>query len=200
MTGRSGATTRMPRNSTLGLAVGAAAVGAALVQFNLQQTFAAVKHPVPLGAANLEADVQVVRGWYRILMEQGTYLQMVRTELVDLAWPLLLGATIVLIYRFTAGLLRTVHPPISAWLYRWAPIWAIGPVFDLLENGFSLAMLTDPFGFPDWWAVAHVAASWSKIVGSVAAAIVGPTLAVIALVTARRARKATDAQQALSPR
>ncbi len=192
-------TAGMTSRLAAGLALGILAVLAAAAQVNLQLTFAQVRHPVPLGTANLEADVEVLRGWYGLLMDQGTYLLMIRTELVDIPWAVLLGLTIVALYRLVATLLRDIHPPIAAWLYRWAPVWAIGPAFDLVENAFSLAMLTDPFGFPAWWSVAHVAASWLKIAGSVVAGVVGPTLTVIALVLGR-GRRAKDAGQALSPR
>lgn len=189
----------LPGNAALGAAFGASLALAVLAQLNLQRTFRAVEHPVGLGAANLEADPEVVRGWYGLLIEQGTYLQMVRTELVDVPWAVLLGATLVTLYRFVGGLLRGLHPPISWVLVRWAPAAAVGPAFDVVENAFSLAMLTDPFGFPGWWAAAHAAASWAKLAGSAAAAVAGPTLTVTALVGAHRMRKAMDAPQALPP-
>ncbi len=172
---------------------------ALLAQLALQLTFRQVRHPVPLSAANLEADVEVVRGWYARLLEQGTYLQMIRTELVDVVWAVLLGLTLVAIYRLVGALLRQVHPPIAAGLVRWAPLAVTGPAFDLIENAFSLAMLTDPYGFPAWWAGAHVAASWVKIVGCVLSALVGPTLTVVALRRGRRAREAANDGQALPP-
>jgi hypothetical protein len=190
----------MPGNVALGLTFGATLVLALLAQLDLQLTFRLVEHPVSLAAANLEADATVVRGWYAVLLEQGTYLQMIRTELVDLLWPIALGAALIALFRFVGGLLRRVHPPISRVLFRWAPLAAIGPAFDVIENAFSLAMLTDPFGFPAWWSVAHVIASWLKIACSVVAAVVGSTLTIIALVSVRRSRKATDARQALPSR
>lgn len=82
---------------------------------------------------------------------------------------------------------------------RWAPLAAIGPVCDLIENAFSLAMLTDPWGFPEWWALAHVLASWAKIAGAVGMAVTGTTLTVIALLIAHRRRKALDAGSAVPP-
>lgn len=190
----------MPGNATLGAVFGVALALTLLAQVALRLTFRLVGHPVSLDAANLEADPEVVRGWYALLLDQGTYLQMIRTELVDIPWAILLGLTLVALYRLVGGLLRSVHPTIAALLFRWAPLAAIGPAFDVVENVFSLAMLTDPFGFPDWWSTAHVVAAWLKIAGVVAAATVGPTLSVIALVSARRTRKAADARQALPPR
>lgn len=188
---------RLQGDVALGTTFAVALVLALLAQWNLQLTFRRVEHPVALGTANLEADPEVVRGWYAQLIEQGTYLQMIRTELVDIPWAILLGATLISLYRFVGGLLRRIHPPVSSWLVRWAPLAAVGPGFDLVENAFSLAMLTDPFGFPDWWALAHVVASWLKIIGAVAAASTGVTLTVIALVSGRRSRKTTDAPQDL---
>lgn len=190
---------RMPRTRVLAITFAIAAVGAGLAQLALQVTFRAARHPVSLAQANVEADPAVVRGWYAQLSEQGTYLQFIRAELVDLLWPVMLAIAIVSLYRLVGGLLRDVDPPIAAWLYRWAPVWAVGPAFDLVENAFSLAMLTDPDGFPDWWAIAHVVASWLKLLGSVAAAVVGPTLTVIALARARRGQRASDARPAVPP-
>lgn len=188
----------MPGNTALALWFAVTALAAAGVQLWLQATFRLVDHPVPLAQANLEAEPAVVRGWYEQLMAQGTYLQFVRTELVDLFWPVCLGAALVSLYRLIGGLVRELHPPIARLLFRLAPFAAVGPAFDVVENGFSLAMLTDPSGFPDWWASAHVAASWCKLAGSALAAVAGSTLTVIALVG--RTRKAADGGQALPPR
>lgn len=190
---------RLPGNLALGTTFTVFLALALLAQVNLQLTFRLVEHPVALAATNLESDPDVVRAWFALLMERGTYLYIVRTELVDIPWAILFGSALVALYRFVGGLLRGTHAPIAAGLVRWAPLAAIGPAFDIVENAFSLAMLTDPFGFPDWWAAAHVVASWSKIAGSVASALVGPTLTAIALVSARRTRKTTDASQAVPP-
>lgn len=188
---------RLPGNRALGTTFGVALVLALLAQLNLQLTFRLVGHPVPLGAANLEPDPEVVRGWYALLIEQGTYLQMVRTELVDILWAILLGFAVVTLNRFVGGLLRNVHRPIASLLVRWAPLAAAGPAFDVVENIFSLAMLTDPFGFPAWWSFAHAAASWAKIVTAIAAPAIGLTLTGMALVIARGRRRAENAGKGL---
>lgn len=148
MSARSDPLTSLPANRRLVLQFALALLLALAAQVNLQLTFRLVHHPVPLGLANLEADPEVVRSWYRLLREQGTYLQMIRTELVDLLWALALGVALVTMCRAIGGLLRRAHPPIAGLLVRWAPLAAIGPVCDLIENAFSLAMLTDPWGFP----------------------------------------------------
>lgn len=172
---------------------------AAAAQVWLQLTFQQVGHPVSLWAANVEADPTVVRGWYQLLMENGTYLLMIRTEVVDLVWAVCLGVTLVAIYRLVGRLLARVDEPIARGLHRWAPLAALGPAFDLVENAVSLAMLTEPAGFPAAWAVLHATVSWLKVGCSIASAVVGPTLAVVALARGR-ARKANDARQAIPSR
>ncbi|MFD1718752.1 hypothetical protein [Georgenia deserti] len=191
--------TTAPRTAVLAGRFAVAATAALAAQLWLQATFRLVEHPVSLGAANLEADPGIVRGWYRTLMEHGTYGQMIRTEVVDLIWPVTLAATLFCLYRLVGGLLRRHRPRAASLIYRLAPLGIVGPAFDLVENAFSLAMLTDPFGFPDWWAAAHVWASWAKIAGSVAAGVVGPTLTVVALVRGRTEQRTAD-DGALSPR
>lgn len=79
--------TTAPRTAVLAGRFAVAATAALAAQLWLQATFRLVEHPVSLGAANLEADPGIVRGWYRTLMEHGTYGQMIRTEVVDLIWP-----------------------------------------------------------------------------------------------------------------
>ncbi|MBE1878335.1 hypothetical protein [Myceligenerans pegani] len=191
----------LPGNAVLLAWFVVTALAAAGVQIWLQATFRLAHHPVPLAQANLEADPAVVRGWYEQLLAQGTYLQFVRAELVDLLWPACLAGALVSLYRLIGGLLRVLDPPVARLLVRLAPFAAVGPAFDVVENGFSLAMLTDPTGFPDWWATAHVVASWCKLAGSVLAAVAGSTLTVVALAgRAGRVRKAADGGQALPPR
>lgn len=181
--------TRMPSNARLGAIFGVLLAGALTAQVNLQWTFAQVDHAVSLFQASIEGDATVLRGWYAQLVEQDTYLGMIRTELVDLPWAIVLGCTLVALYRLVGGLLRNLHPTISTWMFRYAPLAAIGPALDLVENAFSLAMLTDPFTFPDWWASAHGAASVAKLAGSIAAATVGPTLTLIAVARPQRSRQ-----------
>jgi len=55
-----------------------------------------------------------------------------------------------------------------------------GPItacFDATENAFILLTLTDPLGFPDWWALAHSSAALVKWI-LLLIAIIGELLAV----------------------
>lgn len=182
--------TRRHGNVGRGLLFGVLLLTALAAQVTLQRTFAAVNHPVALAAANAESDPQTVRAWYAQLMDQGTYLQMVRTESVDLLWAVALGAAVVALYRFIAGMVQSVDEPISMLLFRLAPLAALGPACDLLENAFSLGMLTDPDGFPGWWPAAQTVLHWTKLSLAVASALVGVGLAVIALFRRRTAAEA----------
>src|SRR5699024_2754348 len=119
---RPGMSRSMPPSRRLGWQFAIVLALALAAQLNMQATFAQVNHPFALGLANLEADVAVVRGWYAQLMDQGTYLQFVRTELVDMVWAVGLAAALVTLYRLVGGLLRDVHPPIGRGLFRWAPL------------------------------------------------------------------------------
>ena len=97
-----------PRHAGAGRPVGAGAVvvTAATGQAWLQATFATVRHPVTLGVANTTADAETVRGWYRVLLAQGTFDRMVATELVDLVWVSGVAATAVLLTVLAARLLE----------------------------------------------------------------------------------------------
>lgn len=194
----------MHRLSTrmIGILLAAALAVALAFQVNLQLTFRQVRHPVALNTANLEPNPEVVRGWYRVLIEQDTYLQMIRTELVDIPWAVALAVTLVLVQSFAAVLLRHRAPRASAFLFRWTPLCALGPAFDVVENLFSLAMLTDPWAFPDVLAASHTVASYIKFSLIAITSVGGLTVTIVAAVRGPGASEAgaTNEREALSPR
>lgn len=102
---------------------------------------------------------------------------------------LTLGVLITCLVRLLGGLLRGVHRSSSNLLYRWAPVFALPAVLDLAENCFSLAMLTDPFAFPDWWTQAHAALATAKHVTAIASPAVGFSIVGLAFVLRARAAK-----------
>lgn len=187
------------RRTTLGLAVGLAiaAIAAVLAQVLLQRSFAAVDHPVSLAEANITADAATVRGWYRVLVGQGTLDQLVFTERIDYLWMIALGTTVVLATLLAARLLRFRNPLASRRLRRLAPWTALAPGIDGVENVLSLIMLSDPFGFPDHLAVAHAWISRLKLAAILLAAVVAPGYALAAMLTGKGER---DGEDAVSPR
>jgi hypothetical protein len=172
-----------PRTTVLVLLLAAAVAVAAVGQVWLQATFATVRHPASLGVANTTADADALRGWYRVLLAQGTLDRMVATELVDLVWVGGVAASSVLLTLVAARLLSRRNPPAAGLLRRIAPWTALAPGMDLVENGLSLVMLADPLGFPAPLAVAHAVVSWLKLAGMVA---VGVGVPAYSLWSARR--------------
>lgn len=162
---------------SLGVAIGGQAA--------LQLMFAQVRHPVPLAVANLTGDPDTLRGWYRVLVEQGTLDRMVITEIVDYLWMAGLGACLVLVTLLAAELLRRRNPPARLRLRQIAPWMIAAPVVDTIENALSLIMLSDPVGFPDPLAYAHATASVIKTVAAVTSATVVPAYAGWAAVRGR---------------
>ncbi len=162
---------------SLGVAVGG--------QLALQLMFARVQHPVPLVVANLTGDPDTLRGWYRVLTEQGTLDRMVITEIVDYLWLAGLGTCLVLITLLVAELLRHRNPPARLSLRKIAPWMIAAPAVDAVENALSLVMLSDPFAFPDPLAYAHATASVIKTAAAVTSATVVPAYAVWAAVRGR---------------
>jgi hypothetical protein len=157
---------RPPTSVLVGLL--ATAVAAAITgQVWLQATFAAVRHPVTLGVANTTADAETVRGWYRVLLGQGTLDRMMATELVDLLWVAGIAASAVLLTLLAARSLEQRNPPAAAVLRRIAPWTALAPGLDLVENCLSLLMLGDPLGFPAPLAATHAGVSWVKLAAMV---------------------------------
>jgi hypothetical protein len=154
-------------------------------QVALQLMFAQVRHPTSLGVANLTGDPDTVRGWYRVLAEQGTLDRMVLTEVVDYLWMAGLGAFLVLVTLLAGELLRHRNPPARLRLRRIAPLMIAAPAVDAVENALSLIMLSDPAGFPGLLAYAHATVSAIKITVAVGSATVVPAYAVWAFVRGR---------------
>lgn len=153
---------------------------------------------MPLVVYGLETDPGVLRGWFEQLMTQGTYLLLIRTEAVDLTWAAALGATIICLVRFVGAAGWERRPRLAPLLVAWAPLFAIGPLFDLVENAFSLAMLTDPYGFPDWWALAHGVCARLKFGLAVLAGSIGVGSTIV-IALPRSGRPAGGAAPLTSP-
>ncbi|WP_052731722.1 hypothetical protein [Devosia geojensis] len=187
---------RLPLPALLVLLAAAVAIAVA-GQVLLQATFASVKHPVSLFVANTTADPQTVRGWYSALVEQGTLERMVATELVDFVWIGGIACAVFLLTLTCARLLARRNPVASARLYGIAPWVTLAPLLDVVENGFSLLMLSDPMGFPDVLAYLHAAASWIKLAAIVAVATSLPSYALWAAWAGGRGAERKDR---LSPR
>lgn len=165
------------------LAAAVAVAGAGQVW--LQATFATVGHPVSLGVANTTADAEVVRSWYRQLLAQDTLDRMVMTELVDVVWVAGVVAVAVLGTALAARALERRDPRGAHVLRRLAPWTALAPGLDLVENALSLALLSDPLGFPAPLAAAHAAVAWAKLAAMVAVGVGVPAFALVRWSTAR---------------
>jgi hypothetical protein len=155
-------------------------------QILVQRTFATVQHPTSLFEANLTMNPDEVRGHYAVLEERGTFDNMVRTELVDFVWMAGLALFVFSVTTLVAKLLRTRSPVASGRLMRWAPWTPLVAAFDVVENAGSLAMLADPWGFPDWLAYVHAGASVFKLAATVVVAVGIPAYALIAAVRGGR--------------
>ncbi len=187
-------------------AVGLAVFGQVLVQ----RTFATVRHPVTLIDANLTFDPETVRGYYEVLAAQGTLDRMVATELVDFVWPAGLAASLIMIVLSVAALLRHRNPAGASRLRRMAPLMALAPACDIIENSISLVMLSDPFGFPGGLAPLHGGFSVAKVTFAVASAILAPAYAVLVAAQgpnpwglarpSRRVNDSPDGEVVVSPR
>jgi hypothetical protein len=174
------------------------ATAAATGQVWLQATFATVRHPVSLGAANTMADPETVRAWYEQLIEHGTLDRMVATELVDLVWIVGLAGTMVMLTLVAAALLERRNPAASRRLVLLAPWAALPPASDLVENSISLVMLSDPLNVSAALVVAHATVSWVKVAAIVAVGVALPVYALWAAWIGGRANG--GAEDALSPR
>ncbi|WP_232668726.1 hypothetical protein [Pseudonocardia sp. TRM90224] len=185
---------------------GLAAVGQVLVQ----RTFAEVRHPVTLAEANLTFDAATVRGHYQVLVAQGTLPRMVATELVDFIWSVGLASSLIMIVLTVAALLRHRNPAGSRRLRRMAPLMALAPACDVVENSVSLMMLSDPFGFPEVLAPLHAGFSVAKLTLAAASATLAPAYAVVAAAMGpnpwglaqptRRVNDGRDGEVVVSPR
>lgn len=190
-------TMRELRTPLLSVLFAASVATAVIGQVWLQATFATVRHPVTLAVANTTADPGTVRGWYRVLIEQGTLDRMVTTELVDYVWVLGLAASVVLLTVLVARLLRRRNPRASRLLSRLAPWAALAPGIDAIENALSLLMLADPLGFPDILAFAHAGVSWLKLAAIIAVSV---ALGVYALWAAWTGGDGSDRGSPVPPR
>lgn len=189
------------RRAVIALAVCAPLAVAA--QVALQLTYRTVGAPMSLLEYGLEGDPTTIRAWFDTLMRDGSYLLLIRAELVDLLWPVALGATIIALVRLVGTWGWDRRPRLAAFMVAWAPLFAVGPMFDLVENALSFAMLTDPDGFSDGVAAAHAVAARLKFGLAVLGATAGLTCTAIVALAPRPAHSnenEPDASVDLSPR
>lgn len=143
---------------------------------------------VPLLASQLSFSADVLRAQYAGLTNIDYYTV---AQILDYGFMVAYG-----MLSFSLALLIGHKAPAGGMLQRSAPVVSLfGPVaagLDAVENGFILATLSDPAGFPGWWAVAHSAFAAVKW-GFLCAALGWAAVAVIALVALKiKARKGNN--------
>ncbi|QIK73654.1 hypothetical protein G7070_17025 [Propioniciclava coleopterorum] len=186
-----------------GIALAVSLALAAGAQVALQAAYARVDAPLPLLTYGLLDDPGTLRSLYASLQEGGRLGLLIRVEVIDLGWAAALALATTALPRFVgaAGWHRRPRP--ARWMVRWAALWALPSLCDVVENAFSLAMLTQPGDFPAWWAGAHGLAARAKLAATGLAVLSGLILTTIVAVRPRRraahADESTDVEFLPSP-
>ncbi len=127
----------------------------------LDAAYAASRFPVPYWQAQLSFDHEKLKGWYAFLIENQTLDLYVHTQWVDFIF---IATVLILHTAFLLALSRAV--PLQSTARRVlivaAPLSAIAPLADAVENGISFIMLANPTGFEPLLAIAYSSAAAIK--------------------------------------
>ncbi|MDO3381073.1 hypothetical protein [Gilvimarinus algae] len=119
--------------------------------------YARSEFPVPYYIGQTRFSGEVLKGYYRELLEKGTLDVYIQTQLVDYVFMV---ATFLSFFCLAAAVLHTVHKVYGegillriARVFVWlAPSAAL---MDALENLISFVMLANPTGFANWLAIPY---------------------------------------------
>jgi len=125
---------------------------ARLLQFWLDGSYAASRFPVPFFVGQTTFDAIELKGYFAVLVQQGTLGIFARTQIIDYAF---MAGTFVSFYCLASALMRTVKRVFSGRVMRSIAlvfVWLspLAAVMDALENAVSFVMLANPLGFYDW--------------------------------------------------
>ncbi len=176
------------QRATLPVLVGATVAGFAaqrVSQAVLDGFYARSGYPVPYYVGQLSFSAEKLSGWYTSMRQAGTLGIYWQTQFVDFAFvaatALLFTAALALVARaFPAG---TRGRRIASGAVVLGPL---GPLFDVVENLLSFAMLPDPGSINPVVAVLYSTAAAVKFAGFFAVYLWIPAALVAALISRRR--------------
>jgi hypothetical protein len=120
----------------------------------LDGLYAASQFPVPFFIGQTRFDGEVVKGYYAVLMELGTFDKYVGVQIADYAFMVT-----VFIFQFCLAIAAyRIAPPLSFMKAIGKAMIFIGPmcaVCDALENAVSFVMLANPLEFANWLAIPY---------------------------------------------
>ncbi len=127
----------------------------------LDAAYAASRFPVPYWQAQLSFDHEKLKGWYAFLIKNQTLDLYVHTQWIDFIF---IATVLILHTAFLLALSRAVpaHSNARRALIVAAPLSAIAPLADAVENGISFIMLANPTGFEPLLAIAYSSAAAIK--------------------------------------
>ncbi len=167
----------------------------------LDAAYAASRFPVPYWQAQLSFDHEKLKGWYAFLIKNQTLDLYVHTQLIDFIF---IATVLILHTAFLLALSRAV--PVQSTARRAlivaAPLSAIAPLADAVENGISFIMLANPTGFEPILAIAYSCAAAIKFgmfTFAYVAAAGGVVAALYYLATHRWQRASAAKQSSATP-
>lgn len=133
----------------------AAAIAATILQYAmmsyLNSIYAATGFPVSYMVGQTAFDGTLIKGYYSVLIEKGTFDDYIMVQLIDFIFMI----TVFLAHLIACVALYTALPSIT-WLRKIGMIMAfvtpLAAAFDAFENLVSFLMLANPTGFANWLA------------------------------------------------
>lgn len=120
----------------------------------LEGLYQATLHPASVFAGQTTFNAESIKGFYAVMLDQGTLGKYVYVQIVDFAFMLTMFAALVCA---TVATYRSI--PKVRWLKNLAwgivLIASLGPLFDALENVVSFFMLANPRDFNNWLAIPY---------------------------------------------
>jgi len=135
-----------------------AAVGAiALFQgakAQLDESYAASKHPVDYMTGQTGFDGQKIKDYYASMADAGTLDVYVKTQIIDFGFIAAMACLGLFVCTLFARLSRDGSIGRRIGVFAGLSV-LVGALCDTIENGISFVMLTNPASFANWLAVPY---------------------------------------------
>ncbi|MBT3313421.1 MAG: hypothetical protein HN390_02290 [Anaerolineae bacterium] len=127
----------------------------------LEASYAKSKFPVPFFAGQTTFDGELLKSYFKTMIDQGTLDIFVQTQFIDFLFII----TVILFGFSLWTLVARLHQPDS--FFRKAGLWfalslPLAGISDAIENLISFILLASPLDFPNWLAIPYSAVAVIK--------------------------------------
>lgn len=127
----------------------------------LEESYSKSKFPVPFAVGQTTFDGELLKSYYKTMIDLGTLDIFVKTQFIDFLFII----TVILMGLSLWAFVARLHQPDT--FFRKAGLWfalslPLAGISDAIENLISFILLASPLDFPNWLAIPYSAVAVIK--------------------------------------